>query len=394
MKFYCSGVKAMKIGVVVILSILVSCTHTGSVNNQYAGKPTESVLVLKDSIEFHLDKETVPLINYMQYKDVDSMQILSFVNDYNNKIYFFNYNTRQYMGVFPTGNTLKEKIQGYYIDNDSIYIYSYNSGKVYCYLFDEETFIKDFFIVEKQKKNYDLLTPHSYLTTISPMIKYGNTILSTGYRSGETKFETTVNRPVLTVYNINTDTLTYCANFPKQYSEYNWGGSMLFRLTYYTMKPDGTIVLSFPASHDLAITSINDLQNMKYVYGGSNQIKTIHSFPYRKGSFSYNNQDIWSWYLRTPSYEGILYDQYRNLYYRIARLANKECDPNEQGNKKPIIIIVLDDNLQYLGETILPQNLSLCSSNIFVSKEGLNIQVLSENEDILKFYRYDYAKFN
>ena len=81
----------MKIGVVVILSILVSCTHTGSVNNQYAGKPTESVLVLKDSIEFHLDKETVPLINYMQYKDVDSMQILSFVNDYNNKIYFFNY---------------------------------------------------------------------------------------------------------------------------------------------------------------------------------------------------------------------------------------------------------------------------------------------------------------
>ena len=167
---------------------------------------------------------------------------------------------------------------------------------------------------------------------------------------------------------------------------------MLFRLSYYAVKPDGTIVLSFPASHDLAITSIGNLKDIKYIYGGSHNLKKICSFPHAKGFRSYESHDIWSWYMRTPSYEGILYDKYRNIYYRIARLPNKEYKLGDNGNEKPVIVVVLDEDFHYLGETMLPKDLNLFSSNIFVSKEGLNVQVVDSNEDILKFYRYVYAK--
>ena len=99
---------------------------------------------------------------------------------------------------------------------------------------------------------------------------------------------------------------------------------------------------------------------------------------------------VFEWYMNTPSYEGVFYDKYRELYYRIARLPDTNYKIGNRGNNKPIIIIVLDSQLHYLGEEILPpaKEGNYRINNCFVSKDGLNIQVLTDDEDKLIFEQY------
>lgn len=42
------------------------------------------------------------------------------------------------------------------------------------------------------------------------------------------------------------------------------------------------------------------------------------------------------------------------------------------------------------GTYALPKDIKFRPFNIFVSPQGLNIQVLSDDEDVLKYYVYEY----
>lgn len=57
-------------------------------------------------------------------------------------------------------------------------------------------------------------------------------------------------------------------------------------------------------------------------------------------------------------------------------------------NKKPIVLIVLDENFNYLGEGLFPDDVDLWTTESFVSREGLNMQVLTDNEDFYTFYQF------
>ena len=52
-------------------------------------------------------------------------------------------------------------------------------------------------------------------------------------------------------------------------------------------------------------------------------------------------------------------------------------EKGDRGNRKPLVVIILDENLQYLGEYMMPTVVEYFSTNAFVSERGLNIQVIS-----------------
>lgn len=70
--------------------------------------------------------------------------------------------------------------------------------------------------------------------------------------------------------------------------------------------------------------------------------------------------------------------------------ANAECvpshyDPSGHANKfdmkdKPIVVIIYDEELNYLGETDLGSAKECHWENAFVSKEGLNIEWIKPND--------------
>lgn len=107
-----------------------------------------------------------------------------------------------------------------------------------------------------------------------------------------------------------------------------------------------------------------------------------------------SNPEEWKHYVENPTYEGISYDRYRQLYYRVVRMPWSDYKTGEYGNKKPIGIIVLDHNFNIVGEAVLPnlpEGLSYYPYNFFATSEGLNIQVLNGNDDAMLYYCFNFA---
>ena len=117
-------------------------------------------------------------------------------------------------------------------------------------------------------------------------------------------------------------------------------------------------------------------------------IKRINAYDEKKEFIPYlNDARIKDWYYSNPSYRTVIYDKYRRLYYRIGLLPREEKMKGFY-NMKPSVLIVLDDGFNYLGEALLPDDVDLWTTECFVSKEGLNIQVLTDDEDFYTFYQF------
>lgn len=338
--------------------------------------------------EFSLDSVTINLINYIQYIDIDSINCLSILNEYNNSIYFFDYESSDFSHQIQCkkSNDVAGNIRGfYYLNKDSIFVYSYASGFLYCMNSEADVFIKH--RLAKIVNSNKMIYPYSYATTFAPLKEYDSKIITIGLVTGESSLETGENRPVVSIFDLENKLNSYVINYPEPYVTYNWGGGLTYRLAYYDLCPE-SIIVSFPASHNLLKYSLLTGEQTNY-YAGSLAIEYMKSFPYSKDT-PIDEEKAWEWYMNNPSYEGVLYDKYLDRYYRIARLPVTEFNKDEIGNSKPVVIVILDKNLQYIGEVSLPTDIRFFPTNCFVSRDGFNIQVLTDNEDKLTFYQYKF----
>lgn len=343
---------------------------------------------------FKLDNETNNLSSYIQFIDNDSICYLSFVNEYNNSIYFYNFENSEFCKTIKynkEGNNGVGKIQGYYyINEDSILVYGYRGHRLFLTDSSSSVVSSSKLLFQKTKyENVEEITsfpPSPYVQTDNPIRIIGDNVILGGYIGGEYILENSKNRPVNIIYNLAKKEIKYLNNYPEIYQKYNWGGGMAYRLPHFDVNKNN-IVLSFSADHYIENYSFQRDSITKH-YAGSSFIKEINSFSYPK-SIPINKERVMNWYRENPSYEGVYYDKYKDLYYRIARLPNKDYIKNKIGNGKPIVIIVLDSKLNYLGEGKLPTNLNLRPTNCFVTKDGFYIQLLNEDEDYFTFCKFE-----
>ncbi|MFO7575598.1 MAG: DUF4221 family protein [Bacteroidales bacterium] len=80
--------------------------------------------------------------------------------------------------------------------------------------------------------------------------------------------------------------------------------------------------------------------------------------------------------IETPSHTGITYDKYRDVYYRICyhgKTTGKDDNLIQLASFKPSYsILILDNHLEVIGETLLPEN-QFYPEEYFIAKEGLYI---------------------
>tara|TARA_A100000171_G_C2133289_1_gene148168 strand:- start:592 stop:1761 length:1170 start_codon:yes stop_codon:yes gene_type:complete len=91
----------------------------------------------------------------------------------------------------------------------------------------------------------------------------------------------------------------------------------------------------------------------------------------------------------TGVYHSIIYDPYRNIYYRISRIPVPVKEFSELMSKgipfySDYSVIAYDEHFNPIGESTF-NNSSLDHRMIFVSKKGLNIKNYPDNEDLLTF---------
>jgi hypothetical protein len=239
--------------------------------------------------------------------------------------------------------------------------------------------IDSFSLVNKKEDRH--IHPSPNLSTETPMsFSMGNLIL-TGVSLGEYVDESDTNRPVIIKYDTRTKFQENLVSFPEIYQGANWGGAN-YRFVYSSFVNPYTMLLSFPADHFIYKVNVFSKQIDKY-YGGSKYFDTIQSL--NKGKNYKDKSRINEFFTTNPSYSSIVFDKYRNMFYRIADLPIRHYQEGVKAQSiKQFSIIILDSNFNKIGETLLP-HLMYSRIAFFVSRDGLNFKKYDHDDDHITF---------
>lgn len=154
--------------------------------------------------------------------------------------------------------------------------------------------------------------------------------------------------------------IAYYVNYPEVYSKANWGETSYRRISTCFEPMSGSIIFSFPASHYLTVFNCRTKKTEEF-YAGSSYISAIKAYSNKKESVE--DAERVKYFSENNSYGAVLYDKYRNLFYRIAEVPDKE---SEETYLRKVSIIVFDAHFNILGEQMLGH------------KYGTTIQIVPE----------------
>ncbi|GHT14401.1 hypothetical protein FACS189426_20670 [Bacteroidia bacterium] len=364
--------------------LVVSCTHTVSTKNEKAGKLKATYqLVISGEKKILLDDNTAPKPPYIQMvEDSSGLQILTFLNPYMNAIYFYDYINGSYIG-----NTRFEKegqdailhFTGYHIKNsDSIYVYNIPMTQVA--LTDNAGHVKQRISLREdvewaRNSNWTLYYPQYNFNTVTPFIETQEKLLLTGFMPIAVPDSLIDKFRFTSSIDIKANQVEFYHTYPKELfgQETNWDDLEL--MVYPELSPTGELIYSFPMSHDLYISK-SGAETFQKVYAGSNVAKTIHSI--NRKQIETPKEVMLIHCLQQDIYTAVRYDSWRNVYYRFMLQGITDATFSTPLGKKPIIVIMMDEKFNYLGETLIGTGEEWNWQNSFVTKEGLNIEYIGD----------------
>ena len=338
---------------------------------------------------FVLDSTTAPHPYYMQmFLDSSGVRQFTFLNHYRNSILFYNYDNLSFIKeiqFIQEGSEAVERPRGYYIKSiDSIYIFS---GMMHIMLVNSKGKVLNKVSLIGE---YDMSTsprqwaykfPYYLMQTSKPFMQTKTELILSGSFTGSIP-DSLVNKFKFTAHiDFNMDSVYFSHTYPSAVfgNNNNWGGSIPMEV-FPLLHPDGRrIIYSFVPSHHLYISDLQGTQEYKITYAGSNFAGTISS--YKKDAKRMKDQTVVSKFVREDRYCAIHYDPFRKVYYRFIREAMTDAPIGTHWNEKNISVIILDEDMRYLGETTLGPCNVWYWQNSFVSEEGLNIEYIDKNDE-------------
>ena len=343
----------------------------------------QELVLPKKTIVFPLDSISIPVSHCIQFNDLNEEGRLLVFNEYSATISEYDYGNQVLLSKQDLSETLRtNSFQGFCADSDYMYTYEYSRG-ILSKLRGEKLVYQKYL---KPKNKAFTIYPSPYVSTATPITHIDSLVILSGMLAGEPLVENDKNRPVVLIFNEKTSMVSYAVNYPDIYQKYNWGGGLTYRSPYYTPSLDREkLIVSFPACDAVYVYDINSqtIQTFDCSIGFDNLAK-----PYSKIKKSVSNDDEYKWYMNNFSYEGIFCDPYRKCYYRIGRFPYDGYKITDRGNNKPVVVIVMDQDFRVTKTVHLPQK-SYSPNSAFVSKDGLNIQLFTKNEDKMIFEVFD-----
>lgn len=363
---------------IVLALLCISCTN--SVN---AKVDLPATCHPKDEKVFSLDESTVRTSNQIQYFSYNGHFVLALLNPFDSSIRIFNYLTgEQIERVLLSDIVGNTKIQGFTFADKSLYLYNYSDHLLFKYDIERREAASKTDLSKYLNQKEDYFPPAPYVGTCAPIIKSNNKVILSGFIAGEDPGENSLNRPSIIVVDEDNNSIELCVNYPSVYEKGNWGGGFCYRRPYCTDGPNSNVIISFAAYDSLVEYDIKTGLTKTHL-AESSSISSIKPFSRHKGLSPSNSKEM-KWYMTSPSYENVLYDPYRKVYYRFFRLPDTSYTPSVRGNNKPIGIIILNEKFEKQKEFMLPKN-RYDLNNCFVSENGLHVQKMTESEDELVF---------
>lgn len=346
---------------------------------------------------FLLDSLTdPPSIAYYQYfTDAAGKKYLTFLNNQSHTIYYYDYpggRLARRVRLKEYGYTGSDKIQGYHILNaDSLFVYNYsNSGLTLLSLRRGPLLRRTI----SERAGLSRQTVFPVVATTSPIAfepRRAKVYLA-GYMSHEGGPDATDReRNVLATFHLGNGAVQYGMQYPEFYWGTNWGGTGGFRQPFFDYNPgDHRLVFSFMADHHLSVLDAETGQRTRH-YAGSRHFGEIKSMKYRPIYHDFLSQtELYRYYSQNPSYLYIIYDPFRQVYYRVAELPARRFNarvPKHLSKQKAVII--LDRSFRKRGEVVFPPD-AYDFSHFFVAEDGLHVRKLRhESDDRVTFQRLE-----
>ena len=343
------------------------------------------LVVAADTISFQLDSVSVPLSHCFQIlSDETKKMYFCFLNEFEPTVDVYDYGSRTLVGNVNLSKFIEsDRLQGFFFDGDTVFTYEYSQQKLSKSFRGKMIYRRNL----APHKNMVSMRPAPFVSTATPMLHIDGLVVFSGLIAGEPPLlETSTNRPAVIIYNEDKDSVYYAVNYPAIYQRYNWGGGLTYRTPYYSKSLDGEkIVVSFPACDELYVY---DLANgtIKTYDSGINYGEQIK--PFSKIKKTVSSADEFMWYMNNISYEGVFSNPYKKCYYRIVRFPYVGYKLEDRVNRKPTQIVVMDESFKVTHVWRLPLD-TYSPNNAFVTEKGLNIQVLTANEDEMVFKVFD-----
>lgn len=355
--------------------LLASCSSSGK---QDSSSTRDWTMTVSADKSFLLDASISQEINYLQVVNDDTV---AFFNKPDYSIRYFRISDGHEVGktqLYREGPHALRGVQGFcYVSPDSVWGYEYWESHLVRVNARGE-------IAETRKVKDGLSSPlygvFPFPMTDTPILRWGNRLILQGMDglTGEGQL------PGCTqIYDL-ADGTTTCANgYPSVYGDpdknaKNWG-AFSFRQVPYTMGPEEELVLSYPADDSVRIFRLSTGQTRSFPARYSK--KTAACQPMTSPSVQADTEQYLDQYL----YAGIVYDKYRHFYYRLVLLPLEDYDLNDaKTQQKQLAVMILDESFRVVGEFELPKD-TYKYRNLFVSREGLHVNALSEDDDYLRF---------
>lgn len=365
--------------------IFISC------NNKNSMREKKSVVLSKNNntIICHLGENVSYIFTVLfPYYDENGDEYITFLNNRTTQIFFYDVKNGKHrftLELNKEGPNSVSQMTGYHIqDLNNIYITSYGFNGI---IKTDTSGIVLQGIRYNRTEEGDVI--HSNFQSRSffytPLTIIDNKLYITQRPYNKNISET----PVSVVL----DTITKTSNsLPFNYPDFMKDGLArdlgAMGITFSREYNGKEFVYSFYYDHNIYITSV-DHQEVKKIPAKSRYIDKINIEKKPDDAFVLAKRDLEKAY-----YGNLIYDKYRDLYYRLAFHEvelDKNIDPiflTAQGRKK-FSIIILNKSFEIVGETVFPEY-TYNPYVLFVHKNGLYISsnhVLSENfdENLLMF---------
>jgi hypothetical protein len=344
----------------------------------------EADLVVVGEKNFQLDSLSSPFINALSVFSHEGRDYFSFLNKEQNRIYVYDMefeDIKYYTPFDREGPNGVGSVEGYHIFNpDSILFLDSWTNKVS--LTDKAGSLVEKFTMSGNMVSISPLLPVPRLGTTNPVHQYKGKFYFTGYSIGEFKLETNSNRPVILSYDKSIKKVTYDLSYPDIYQDVSWGATS-YRAIYSDINPQTNhLIISFPADHNLWFYNVEN-GNSFSKYAGSQYFGDITSF--HENKMFMERKPLEEFFGKNPSYSSVIYDKYREVYYRIADHPIQDYDESSRKTSvKKFSIIILNKDMEKIGETAIP-HLSHSRLSYFISEEGFNLQKYQNNEDLLVY---------
>jgi hypothetical protein len=353
-----------------------------------------SFLETKESITIQMDPASSNQSSYIQYwidpNDGAEYLIMANLNNYTLEVYELE--SRSLLKIYKIPQTGKvglnyPQLMGFFFkDWDAVYINAYD--RPFVLHLDENSEVVERFYYGGMNTT---VSPKSL--TSKPLLMSNNLLFMGG--SPQTMYSSNYwNNYIMLLLNVADSTMT---DFFKPKIEKNGVYGMFHSHHSYTLNEQRRVVIhNFSFDNHLYLRETESATIQKKIIANSKHFSEIK--PWQRQfdpNDQTNNTRDQEFYIQNPSYKSIIYDKWRDVYYRFVErgveLKDTKGNFNTWYDKKPSVII-LNSEFEVLGETDLLQSMYRIS-DAFVGEKGLYIAANNEknpkyNEDEMVFDIY------